>query len=250
MGKYKTIITLGVIASLVSFMLLFKNKKMKNYVLIGLGSLVVGVLLGFILDKPQTKYLAGEVKTEYRDTCVESKLICTLTTKDSLAIYRYIREGFKTKSEKVVAKVEEVKVPTEEQKQKPLMERKYTKILNNGMITVWDTLTVLGTIEDWDRAYKINEVVEVQEKSTTTTAIVEAGTKTDVTETIKYIPIETTSNSLFLGPSAGFQYIDGVNYQVGLNLSSNRFGFTVFTNPVELKQVGVKLDAKLFKVKK
>ena len=159
---------------------------MKNIIITGAIALIVGFILAWsIKPKTKTEFLAGETITEYKDTCVESKLLCTLTTKDSMSIYRYIREGLKSKSEKVVAQIEEVKVPTQEEVTKPLMERKYTKLLDNGVVFVWDTITVLGEIKDWNRAYKMNEVVVVQEKSTTTTAVVSEGNDDSKEETTK-----------------------------------------------------------------
>lgn len=227
-------------------------KNIKNYILPVVVALLVGLVLGKVFfAKIETKYLAGETVTITKDTCVDSTLLCTLTTKDSMSIYRIIREGFKNKSEKVEPKTESVVDAKPEEVPTTIKKQVKTKYMNNGVTEVWDTLTFIGELVDWKRATKTNEIVEVQEKITTTTAIIEKGQDDSNTETIKYLPVESNkSTGTYLGLVGGLDYNKSLDYTAGLQLAGERAGLVLYTRPKNWKYVGIQLNTKLFKVKK
>lgn len=210
--------------------------------------LTVLIMTIFFKPEPKVEYICEE-GYELRDTCLDNTLLCTLTTKDSFNIYRIIREGLKIKETNTRPKIEEVKVP-DTAYNKPLLERKYTKYLNNGTVEVWDSLTVIGEIVHWQRSHQTNEVIEVQEKVTNNTAIIEKGN--DDSQTIKYIPIETTPKQTWIGTGASIMYYDNLTVPVSLDLQSGKSTFSIYkdvtTDFGNLKGYGIGYRRNLIRV--
>lgn len=191
--------------------------KIKKYG-IAIALAILGFLSGWFL-KPSKGNIQVSDKTEivYKDTCLTNNLLCTISSKDSLSIYRIIREGLKSKSEKVVPKVEKEVVADVKDVPEVIKETTVTKFMDNGVTTVWDTLVIVGKLKDWRRATKINEVVEVQEKHTETTAVIEKGSEDSFTKKTEYIPVEVKPS--YLKIVGGISYLDKVYYPVGLGVN-------------------------------
>lgn len=200
-------------------------KGLKNYLLVGLICIIAGGVTGYFLRVPKhtTEFVPGS--TVYIDTCLSDNLLCTLTTSDSMAIYRIVKEGLKSKSEKVRPQIESVTTADTSEYNKPLFERVYTKELKNGHITVWDTLIVVGTIKDWNRAYKMDEVTEVRDKHTTTTAVIEQGEDDSKTVETKLIPVE--NNSLYLAATGSAIWNEKISGAGGIGIQNNKFSLGV-----------------------
>lgn len=207
------LILLGIALFLLIFLNMDKIKKIAIPLIIGIIAFFAG---WFLKPKKACTKLSQKTEIVYKDTCLDNKLLCTLTSKDSLSIYRIIREGFKSKSEKVFPKVESSKPVPVEDVPEVLQEIQYTKYMNNGNTEVWDTLLIIGRLKDWHRATKLNEIVEVQEKHTETTAVIEKGSDDSFTKKTEYIPFET--NPTRLKAVGGIGYNEGIYYPVGLGI--------------------------------
>lgn len=234
------------------------TKLMKNiskyilYAVIGLAGIALGVFGSKLFSKckAETVYVPGEVVV--KDTCLDNRLLCTITTKDSMNIYRIIKEGLKVHEPKQgnKPKIEEVKVPDTPYAE-PILERIYTKILNNGIVEVYDTLKIRGEILDWDRAYKVNETVEVQEKITNTTAVIEKGE--DNSETIKYLPVEVPrKKETWVGLGTSFKYNDKFIPDAGIFVERGKTSVGLFVDPLQgfndLSSYRVQLNQKLLRI--
>lgn len=255
-------------------MLNIKNK-LRQFKLVGLVALILLTLIGIMNFKTILKYLIGavigaaltftvmkiffckavETKTEYiceegyelRDTCIGSNLLCTITSKDSINIYKIIKEGLKVQTT-ARPKIEEAVVVTEEGEDS-YEETLYTDYLNTGQTEVWDTLVVSqNKIKSWKRAHKSKEVTEVQEKVTNNTAVI-AEDKDD-SKKIEYFPVETTST--WIGLQGSVLIDDKVKVPVGLTLDRGRNTFGIVkdvTTPFKsLKGYGATYKRDLIKV--
>jgi hypothetical protein len=173
-----------------------------------------------------------------------------------MSIYTILREGLKSKSKKVSPQIEEVKIPKPEDV-KPLLERKYTKHFNNGNTQVWDTIIVVGEIKDWNRAHRIDEVIEVQEKHINTTAIIEKGEDDSKKEVIKYLPIPIDGSKkpvyVSLGGSAWMD-TKQVHYDFGIGIDTKKNNFSLFKDPTtgfdNLEGYRLQYQRKLIRVSK
>lgn len=224
-------------------------KGLKPYLIIGTIALVIGLISGLFINKPKAPIEHIVNKIVYRDTCIESTLLCTITTQDSFNIYYTIRKGLKSKTEVSVPEIikEEAVGTTDTIVLFPPGKRlTYYKKLDTGLIEVWDTVTVVGKIEEWKRAHKLDTLELIKEKLTYVTAVVEQGE--DNSGIIKYIPYE--SRNTYLGASAGVLWAGKPVYHVGVNVSGERLGATLFTNPKDLTNWGIRVNFNLFKLNK
>lgn len=250
--------------------------KLRRFKLIGLVALILGALIIFMNLKTALKYVIGAVigaaitiivytffvspktKIEYvceqgyelRDTCIDNTLLCTLTTKDSINIYRIIREGLKIKETNSRPKLESVSKVDTVYTQKALLQRQYTKYLNNGVTEVWDTINVIGEILDWKRSHKTDEIIEVRDKITNNTAIIAKGS--DDSETIRYIPTLDSRSQTWIGVEAGVIYDDDMVVPIGITLDRGKSTFGVYkdiTTPFKtINGYGIKYKRDLIKV--
>lgn len=240
-------LVVGGIISLLLLLIIYMNKK---YIIYAISALITLVAIFFAgrwtaPNKIQTEYIC-ETGYELRDTCLGSTLICTLTTQDSFSVYRIIREGLK-KKDTTKHKVEQVEeIVTIE----PIKKRTYIKLLDNGITTVWDTVIVEGKILDWKRSHQTDTLIQVEHKTTTTTAIVEAGK--DDSKKIEYIPVENNKSQTWIGVEGGVIYYDNPVVPIGLTLDRGRHTFSlvkdVMTPFGELKGYGIKYKRDIIRV--
>lgn len=205
------------VVGLLVIILLLNMKEIKKYAL-PVALAILGFLAGWFL-KPKTTIHKSICETEivYKDTCLTNSLLCTITSKDSISIYRIIREGLKSKSEKVVPQVEKEVVADVKDIPEIIKEVTVTKYMNNGNTEVWDTITTIGKIKEWKRATKITDVVEVQETHTQTTAVVGKENDDSFTQKTEVIPVEVKPT--YLNLVGGVSYTDKVFYPVGLGVT-------------------------------
>ena len=235
-------------------LLKMKNiKNIKNYIFVGLIALVVGGITGYLIRQPKTEFVPQEEITRYVDTCLTQNILCTLTTQDSLNVYEIIRKGKKSKPVKTNPKIEKVTEPTKEEQEKPVLKRVYKMERTFDNVTVWDSITVLGEIQNHQSWHKIDEKVKIEEKITTTTAVIESASDDSYEDRIRYLPLETPSKST-VGFSAGVTYFDSPTTTVGLVYDAHRFalGFDkqIGTDIKNLEGYGIQMTWKPFRKKK
>lgn len=235
------------VASAVTLILLFfifltmKNKTM-NYVFAIL-LFIAGLGVGYSIHKPANtvKYMPSAIV--YKDTCIESKIICQLTTTDSLSIYNIVRKG-KLKTQKTKPNPEKVDTVTITIAPE-CSKNTYTKVLDNGFTKVFDTLLVKGEILDWSRAYQMDTLQIVKEVIRTTTSVVKEEKPEDKIEELT----ESSKRNLHLGLSTGINYNQKYSFLTGLNLQNDLGSLALTVNPRTLKEVQVSLNLKLLKLR-
>lgn len=204
---------------------------------------ISGLGVGYSIRKPvdTVKYMPSAVV--YKDTCIESKIICQLTTTDSLSIYNIVRKG-KLKTQK--SKPNPEKVDTVTITIAPdCSKNTYTKILDNGFTKVFDTLLVKGEILDWSRAYQMDTLQIVKEVVRTTTSVVKEEKPEDIFEG----RTESSKRDLHLGLSTGINYNQKYTFLTGLNLQNELGSLALTVNPRNLKEVQLALNLKLFNLR-
>ena len=230
MGKFKTLITLGAIASLVSIALLFKNKNMKNYILIGLAALVIGFLAAWFIKKPETKFLPGEVKAEFRDTCITNSVIAEISTETNTTQSTTIKKGRLNK---------ETSVPTivEVTQKDSVYSTVFSKDWNTGLMKMNLKVTVKANSKataNFDMAYSLDSIV-LKEMTTVNNVVVVSKDSVDkIPDTIiKYIPLETTPKKMtYLGIGGLVSKSPKTfDYSVGLSLSHGKTSVSLFKQP-------------------
>lgn len=213
MRQLKLLISIGVLCVLLY--LYFKRKTLKD-IFKNIGFVALGIVIGLIamwfIKPTQKEIITTPSEIHYRDTCIQNQIIATLTSEDSLSVYRIVKEGIKSNSTNAKPTIEKV-VSVDTVITTPL-SRQYTnkRIVDN--VTIWDTLDVVGEIKYWKYATKTNEDIEVKEKHTTTTAIVEKGTKDSLQ--IKYLPQYFENSYDKLGLSLGLDYFNDPIIDVGV----------------------------------
>lgn len=193
-----------------------------KYIVTSLISLAAGYFLAFFTGGRVVPVV--ETKVQLVDTCITRKLLCTLSTRDSLSIYTKVRQGIKRHVRR------EVPVPVETADTVYLgsdtvvtVKRTYVKTLDNGIMQVWDTLEVDGKILDWNRAYKLDEVIETQTMFSNTVAVVQEDTQQVVAPRV--IPAPPSPRSL--GVDGALFWNNPPMLPVGLHYSNGKSSFGV-----------------------
>lgn len=225
-------------------------QKFKGHVLTALVCLVLGMLLGFILDKPKTEFLAGEVIIKTRDTCELNRLIADVITETTTKESGGIRKGKPQKESSTLPIVET-------SKQDSTYTTVFSKSYNTGLMRMKVTTTVkaksvaTGKI---DMEYEL-DTLELAKLTTIVNTVVVQKDSTDKVpdQIVRFLPVEgTKSKGAYLGLSGGALYTNKVSYQAGVNITGERLGLTLYTTPTpkEWKHFGVQLNTKLVKLKK
>lgn len=231
MGKYKTLINLGLVASLLSLMLLFKNKNMKNYIITAIAALGLGIFLGFILDRDEvvTK-VVSDTKVEYRDTCISNNVVANVTTETSTKTFHDIRKGKQIKEESVapITSVERVD---------SLITTTFTKTYNYGLCKFTITNIVKATSAatgKFSLDYQL-DTLELQKLTTVINTVVVAKDSTDKvpTEIIRYVPVENNTKQTWvsLGGSLNMNPKNQLGYDVGLGITRGKLNVSLFKDP-------------------
>lgn len=246
----------ALIAVLLLLLLIINMKNISKYLIyaaIAIGGIAIGWAVQsifFCKDKTETVYVPGEI--QLKDTCLTNNLLCTLTYDDSVTIYRIVREGLKKHVPNEKPAIGSVTVDSSTVV--PTVTKVFYKLLSNGTLTVWDTVTVKGQgqveIVKWDRAYKLDEVETVKETVKNNTAIIEKGD--DQTEKIKYLPVEISKKQTWVGLESGILWYNEPVVPIGITLQSGKSTFAVQKDVLtpfgKLEGYGIKYSRNLIKV--
>lgn len=222
-------------------------QKFKGHILTALVAIVIGVILGFIFDKPKTTFVAGETKIEYRDTCVLDRIIADVITESNTTQTGGVKKG-KVQKETSTFPVTQVSVQDTD------VVTTFSKFYNTGLMKMKVTATVTSKSvarAKIDMEYEL-DTVTLKEMTTIVNTVVVSKDSVDriPTEVIKYLPYAEKSSGAYLGLVGGIDYTKGIDYTAGIQLAGERVGLVLYTYPTNWKHVGIQLNTKLFKLKK
>lgn len=223
---------------------------MKNSIIVGIVALLIGGIVGWFIHKPETKFLAGEVKIEYRDTCILNNIIADVTTETTTKETGGIKKGSSTK-EISTFPVEQVSVQDTD------VVTVFSKSYNTGLMRMKVTTTVkaksaaTGKIE---MSYELDTMTLNSMTTVVNTVVVAKDTVDKVPDVIvKYFEIPYTKKMTYLGIGGLItknpkQY----NYAAGLSLSHGKTSvslFKDFTQPIKsLDGFSIGINRQLFRL--
>lgn len=208
-------------------------QKFKGYAFTALVCLVLGIIFGFILDKPQTKYLAGKTITEYRDTCVMDKLIADVITETTTKESGGIRKGKPQKESSTLPIVET-------SKQDSTYTTVFSKSYNTGLMRMKVTTTVKAKSQATgkiDMEYELDTVTLKQMTTIVNTVVVQKDSTDKVPDQIvKYLPQPLDGKSkqgtwFNVGGSMNMNSKNQLGFDVGGGIRFNHTHVNLFKDP-------------------
>lgn len=203
---------------------------MKNYILIGLLSLFVGGILGYFLRKPETKFLAGETKIEFRDTCITNSVIAEISTETNTTQSTTIKKGKLNKETSVPTTVEITQKDS-------IYSTVFSKDWNTGLMNMNLKVTVKANSKataKFDMQYSLDSLV-LHEMTHVNNVVVISKDSVDVvpTEVVKYIPLENCPKQTWitLGSSVQANSKNQFGYDFGFGVTSGKLNVSLFKDP-------------------
>ena len=227
-------------------------KQFKNYIIVGAIALIVGFILAWsIKPKTKTEFLAGEVKTEYRDTCIMDRLIADVITETSTKESGGVRKG-KPQKESSTFPVEQVSVQDTD------VVTTFSKSYNTGLMRMKVTATVTSKSAakaKLDMQYELDTVTLKEMTTIVNTVVVQKDSVDKVPDQIvKYFPVETTPKKMTYLGVGGLVTKNPKQYDfsAGLSLSHGKTSvslFKDFTKPIKsLEGYSIGINRQLIRV--
>jgi hypothetical protein len=117
--------------------------------------ILLSFIAGWIIKPKQTAKPINCPECPICPVSVDS--IITIETSDTINLKPTIKKGSKTKSKTIVPELLETNTTTDQSK--IVKQKVFTKMFDNGLVKVWDTITVQeSNIIDWERSTQIDEV--------------------------------------------------------------------------------------------
>jgi hypothetical protein len=226
---------------------------MKNYILTGLGSLVIGLVIGWFVHKPNcpVSIVAESTKIEYRDTCISNSVIANITTETKTVETGDIKKG-KTQREESAAPI------TELTKEDSIYTTVFTKDYNTGLMKMKVTTTVKSKSAATARIsmeYTMDTLVLKSLTTVNNVVVVSKDTLDKVpTETVKFLPLETISKTGYIGLGTSLLFNEKPSYDFGLIYDTPKNNFGLFVDPTanlkDFEGVRLQYQRKFFKLSK
>lgn len=207
-----------------------KIKNMKNYILTGIIALLIGGVIGWFIHKPETKFIPGEICTEYRDTCIGNNIIADVTTQTKTTFEPGTKKG-KTNKDESFPDVTSVT------KEDSIITTVFEKSYNTGLMRMKVKATVKAkstATAKLDMEYELDTIM-LKEMTTIVNTVVVSKDSTDKVpdSIIKYIPVESTKKQTWvnLGGSATMNPKNQLGFDVGGGVRFNHTQFNIFKDP-------------------
>lgn len=223
---------------------------MKNYIIIGCVSLLIGGVIGYFIKKCDTKPVITEAtKMIYKDTCVGLNLIADVSTQTTTTQEHTIKKG-KIIKEESTAPIVEV------QKDDTLTTTTFSKTWDYGLcrFTITNEVKSRGAATGkFKLEYQLDTTI-LKEMTTVVNTVVVSDDKQDsvATENTVYIPVETQSKPLtYVG--IGSSLSGSLKADLGLILDNSKNNFGVFVDPTKATDIEgyrIQYQRKLFKISK
>jgi len=245
MKNIKLLIMLGSLAALVWLSTHIKN--MKKQLIYILPAFLIGGVIGYFLHNPTAKTIyKTDVKTVYQDTCISNKLIADITTTTTSTQEHAVKKG------KTISSVDTAPVVSIE-KADSIYTTVFEKSYNYGLCKFKFKTTVKANspaTAKHELDYQLDTTMLKEMTTIVNTVVVSKDTVDSATETVKYIPLETSGDkSFYLGAGTSFTTN---RFDFGFDISNQKNQFGLYVDPKQINTLdGYRLqyNRKLFKLK-